>query len=146
MRRIELEQYIAAPPSRVWPVLCDHEGMPRWMPVREVVRRRPGSPEPNGVGAVRTIRGMGLVVEEQITGWKAGERFEYVLTEGAPLRDYVGEMVLEPVENGTLVRWCVRFRPLIPGTGALIERLVRAGLARGLSRLKRLIEAGESTG
>jgi uncharacterized protein YndB with AHSA1/START domain len=145
MRRIELEQYIAAPPSRVWPVLSDHEAMPRWMSVREVVRRRSGSPEPNGVGAIRTIRGMGLVIEEQVTGWKLGERFEYVLTEGAPLRDHTGEMVLEPAEGGTLVRWCVRFRPLIPGTGALIERLVRAGLARGLVRLKGLIEVSEST-
>ena len=146
MRRIELEQYIAAPPSRIWPALSEHEAMPRWLPVREVVRRRAGSPEPNGVGAVRTIRGMGLVVEEQITGWKPGERFEYVLTEGAPLRDHVGEMVLEPAEGGTLVRWSVRFRPLIPGTGAFLERMVRAGLALGLVRLKRLIESGESAG
>ena len=145
MCRIELEQYIAVPPSRVWPVLSDHEAMPRWMPVREVVRRRSGFPEPNGVGAIRTIRGMGLVIEEQVTGWKSGERFEYVLTEGAPLSDHVGEMVLEPAEGGTLVRWCVQFRPLIPGTGAFIERLVRAGLARGLARLKRLIEVSEST-
>ena len=144
MRRIELEQYIAAPPSRVWPLLSDHEAMPRWMPVREVVRRRSGFPEPNGVGAIRTIRGMGLVIEEQVTGWKSGERFEYVLTEGAPLSDHVGEMILEAAEGGTLVRWCVRFRPLIPGTGAFIERLVRAGLARGLARLKRLIEVSES--
>jgi len=144
MRRIELEQYIEAPPGRVWPVLSDHEGMVRWMPVREVVRRRSGSPEPDGVGAIRTIRGMGLVIEEQVTGWKSGERFEYVLTEGAPLSDHVGEMILEAAEGGTLVRWCVRFRPLIPGTGAFIERLVRAGLARGLARLKRLIEVSES--
>src|SRR5215469_10884979 len=27
MRRIELEQYIAAPPSRIWPVLSEHEAM-----------------------------------------------------------------------------------------------------------------------
>ena len=146
MRRIELEQYIAAPPSRVWPVLSDHEGMPRWLPVREVVRRRSGSPEPNGVGAVRTIRGMGLVVEEQITGWKPEERFECMLTEGAPVRDHVAELILEPAEGGTLVRWCVRFRPLIPGTGVFLERIVRAGLALGLARLKQLIEVGEGAG
>ena len=145
MRRIELEQFIAAPPSRIWPILSDHEAMPRWMPVREVVRRRSGVPEPDGVGAIRTIRGMGLVIEEQITGWKPGERLEYILREGAPVRDHLGEMVLEPVGGGTLVRWCVRFRPLIPGTGALLQRLVRTGLAQGLGRLKRLIEAGEST-
>jgi len=145
MRRIEIKQYIAVPPSQVWPVVADHEGMPRWMPVREVVRRRSGSPEPNGVGAIRTIRGMGFVVEERVTGWKPGERLEYVLTEGAPLRDHTGELVLEPAEVGTLVGWYVRFRPLIPGTGLLIERLVRAGLARGLARLKQLIEASEPT-
>jgi uncharacterized protein YndB with AHSA1/START domain len=145
MRQIGIEQYIAAPPSQVWPVVADHEGITRWMPVREVVRRRSGSAEPNGVGAICTIRGMGFVVEERVTCWKPGERLEYVLTEGAPLRDHLGEMVLEPAEGGTLVGWYVRFRPLIPGTGFLIERLVRAGLARGLAHLKRLIEASEPT-
>ena len=51
MRRIELKQHIAAPPARVWPALSDHEALPRWMPVREVVRRRSGAREPDGVGA-----------------------------------------------------------------------------------------------
>jgi len=105
MRRIEIEQYIAAPPSQVWPLVADHEGMARWMPVREVVRRRSGSPEPNGVGAIRTVRGMGFVVEERVTGWKPGERLGYVLTAGAPLRDHIGEMILKPAEGGTLVGW-----------------------------------------
>ena len=144
MRRIELKQYIAAPPSRVWSVLSDHEGLPRWMPVREVVRRRSGSPEPNGVGAIRTFRGMGLVVEEQITGWKPGERLEYVLTEGAPVRDYTGEMVLESTDGSTLVRWSVRFRPLIPGTGGLAGARGAGRSHPGLARLKRMIEGNES--
>ncbi len=141
MREIAIEQRIDAPRDRVWALLSDHEGMTRWMPVREVVRRHPGSPEPDGVGAVRTIRGMGMVIEERVTDWKPGERLGYTLTEGAPIRDHAGEVVLVPQDGGTLVRWRVRFRPLVPGTGWLIERALGTGLARGLRGLKALAEA-----
>jgi uncharacterized protein YndB with AHSA1/START domain len=133
--QILVERLIPAPRERVWEVMADHEGMKRWMPVREVVRRRPGSPDPNGIGAVRTIRGMGLVLEEQITGWKPPERMEYVLTEGAPIRDHLGEIVLTSEPGGTRVRWNVRFRPLVPGTGALLRFALRRSLAQGLEAL-----------
>jgi uncharacterized protein YndB with AHSA1/START domain len=137
MQKIEVERLIPAEPAKVWALLSDHEGMAEWLPVREVVRRRPGAPDPNGLGAVRTIRGMGLVIEERITGWKPPERMEYVLTEGAPIRDHHGEVVLTPEGSGTRVHWKVRFRPLVPGTGWLVAALLRRGLAQGLAALER---------
>jgi uncharacterized protein YndB with AHSA1/START domain len=142
MVEIVLEQDVAAEPRRVWELVANHEGMKKWMPVREVVRRRPGSPDPDGVGAVRTIRGSGLVIEERITAFKPPERLEYVLIEGAPVRDHHGEVLLEPrAGGGTHVRWRVRFRPLVPGTGWLLERMLRRALERGLEGLKRRAEA-----
>lgn len=136
MRSIELEVHLAAAPRTIWALLADHERMPEWMPVREVVRRRAGAPDPNGVGAVRTIRGGGLVVEERITGWKPPERMEYTLVAGAPIRDHRGSIELSPEGGGTRLRWRVRFRPLVPGTGWIAERLLARSLRRGLAALR----------
>jgi len=140
MRQIELVQEIQAAVGQVWNILVDHERMPQWMPVREVVRRRPGTPDPNGVGAIRTLRGSGVVVEERITSFKPCEKLEYVVTEGVPIRDHRGEIQLTPLAQGTRVCWRVQFRPLIPGTGWLLERVVCSSLRAGLSGLKRLAE------
>lgn len=140
MQRIEVEKRTSAPPDEVWTFLADHEGMKRWMPVREVVRRRPGAPDPNGVGAVRTIRGMGLVIEEEVVAFEPGKRLGYRLTAGAPIRDHAGEVTLTPDGAGTRVRWTVGFRPVIPGTGGLLAFALKRGLAQGLDNLARLAE------
>lgn len=141
MHRIEVSERIAAPRDRVWSILSNHEGMKRWAPVREVVRRRPGAPDPDGEGAVRTIRARGMVIDERITVFKPGERLEYTVIEGAPIRDHAGEVVLLPDGDGTRVVWNVQFRPLLPGTGWLLERALRSGLTESLAGLKKKAEA-----
>jgi uncharacterized protein YndB with AHSA1/START domain len=138
---IRAEVTIAAPREAVWERLADHEGMPAWMPVREVVRRRPGSPDPNGVGAVRTVRLRGMVVEEEVTGFEPPERLRYRLTEGAPIRDHRGEVTLHASGDRCRVEWRIEFRPLIPGTGWLVARVLRREIARGLEGLRVLIES-----
>jgi len=132
-----VEARLPAEPWAVWQLLADHEGMPRWMPVREVVRRRPGASDPNGAGAVRTVKSRGFVFDEEIVGWKPGERLEYRICAGGPLREHRGVVRLVAEDTGTRVVWIVGFRPWVPGTGFLLEgqvrRLLRAGL-RGLAR------------
>lgn len=142
MHRIEVSERIQATPERVFSIVADHEGMKRWAGVREVVRRRPGAPDPNGEGAIRTVRAFGLVIDERITVFKPGERLEYTVIEGAPLRDHAGEVVLTPDGDGTRVTWSVRFEPWIPGTGWLLERVLRKGLGGSLAGLKRKAENG----
>lgn len=144
MHRIELHRRIDAPPDQVWALVAHHEGMKKWAAVREVIRRRPGSVDPDGEGAVRTIRASGLVVDERITVFKPNERLEYELVEGAPVRDHAGEVVLAPDGAGTRVTWRVRFRARVPGTGWLLERMLRRGLSRSLDGLRRRAE--ESAG
>lgn len=134
--RVEREIRIAAPRSRVWGILAHHEGMPAWFPAREVVRRRPGHPEPDGLGAVRVVRADGLAIEERITAFKPEERLEYVVVGGAPVRDHHGEVVLSTDPRGTAVRWRVEMRPRIPATGWLLRRSVDRMLDRGLSGLR----------
>lgn len=141
MPQIEVSRRIAAPREKVWALVAHHEGMKKWAAVREVIRRRAGAPDPDGEGAIRTVRAYGMVVDERITVFKPGERLEYVLLEGAPIRDHCGEVVLSPDTDGTRVTWTVRFRPLVPGTGWLLERLLRGGLDRSLEGLRKRAEA-----
>lgn len=139
--RVEREIRIAAPRGRVWEILTHHEGMPAWFPAREVVRRRAGSPEPDGLGAVRVVRASGLALEERITAFEPGERLEYVVVAGAPLRHHRGQVVLGTDPRGTAVRWRVEMSPLIPGTGWILRRSTDRMLDRGLSGLRALAEA-----
>lgn len=138
---IDLEVEINARPSAVWKVIADHERMTEWMPVNEVVRRRAGHPEPDGVGAVRTIRDGGRVVEEEITEFRSEEYLAYRLTVGAPVKDHRGELVLTPKGEGCHLRWSIRCRCSMPLIGGLVERNMRAPIEAGLGRLKEQLES-----
>jgi uncharacterized protein YndB with AHSA1/START domain len=138
--QIGLEIHIDAPRNRVWEILVDHERMPEWFPAREVIRRRPGQSDPNGVGACRVVRISGLAIEEIITAFKPGEHLEYSVIEGAPFVDHMADVILTNEGDGTRVRWCVRLRPLIPGTGWLVRSNLTRTLQRALYGLKRKTE------
>lgn len=144
MTEIDLERRVEASPQRVWEILVDHEGMPHWFPVREVVRRRPGAPDPNGVGALRVVRGGGLAVEERITEFEPPRLLAYELVAGAPVRDYRAEVALTPEGSGTRVLWSARFRPLVPGTGWPLRRALQARFRRALDGLAALAEDGRA--
>jgi uncharacterized protein YndB with AHSA1/START domain len=143
---VRVEALLPAPPDAVWRLLSDHEGMPGWMPVREVVRRRDGAPDPDGAGAIRTVKSGGLVFDEEIVDSKPGERLEYRVLSGAPLREHRGVVSLSAEGGGTRVVWSVGFRPWIPGTGFLVEREVRRLLEGGLHGLARLLSGGAGRG
>jgi len=133
--QIELTEKVAAPPDRVFAFYTDHVGWERWAGVKEVVLRQQGDPPPNGLGAIRVIRASGMAVEEEITGWKPPHSMTYRLVAGAPIRDHEGTVRFEPEGSGTRVTWSIRFRPLVPGTGWLLKRLLTRELGTILTRL-----------
>jgi len=134
---------IAAPPEVVWRAISDHARMPEWTPFRECVVMRPGKPDPNGLGAVRRVTGTGTAIEEEVVLWDPPHRFDYRLTKGAPLRDHRGHVFLTPDGDGTHVQWTIRFRPVVPGTGAPLRAVLQRAFAGALRKLKRRIEAGQ---
>jgi uncharacterized protein YndB with AHSA1/START domain len=139
--QISLEARIDAPRERVWATLVDHERMPDWFPAKEVVRRRRGEPDPNGLGTRRVVRMSGLAIEEVVTAFKPCEHFEYSVIEGAPYDSHIADVILMDDGDGTRVRWSTRLRPLIPGTGWLVKSNVARTLQRALSGLKQVVEA-----
>jgi uncharacterized protein YndB with AHSA1/START domain len=144
MVEIEVEAVIAASPAQVWAVFADHESYDKWAGVDKVIRRRPGTPDPNGVGAVRTLYSRGPVpptIEERVTVFEPGKRMEYDVIRGAPGRNAHGVITLEDASTGhTLVRWKVTMTPIIPGTGFLIEDFLGSMIKKGLYNVKERLE------
>lgn len=100
---------VKKPVDHVWSVLADHEGMASWGPGMKVTLDKEGTPERNGVGAVRRIAAPGPApaIVEEITVFESGSRLGYKALGGVPFKNYSGEVVLSPVAEGTKVEYAV---------------------------------------
>ena len=135
---------IDAPIERVWAVLADIEGQPRWMhDLKSVTIESPG---PIGVGtrASGRVRILGVTVKDpvEITEFEPPSRFA-LAHEG--LFTGSGLMTLEPGADGTttIVRWEeVLVAPALPDLADLVFRPILADVfQRDLDRLRVLVEA-----
>ena len=140
--RVEHTVSIAAPTDRVWNLVTDHRGMPKWFPLDTVTLDREGRPAPNGVGAERAMRGPGMNVREQVLDWVPQRSLDYRLMEGAPISCHQGRVELKPIAGGTELTWSIRYRAKIPGTSGMVQRAMDKMLGDALPRLKQLAESG----
>lgn len=140
MHTIKEEKVLNASQTAVWEAISDHCGMHRWLVPGMKVRLDPeGHPSPNGEGAVRVIERFGYSGRERVVEFQPPRRMTYTLESGFPIDDHLGEIVLEPCDEGTRLTWRVRFAPRYWGTGWLISGVVRHVLRGGLRRLPRLL-------
>lgn len=131
---------VAVDPSIVWEVVSDHERMSEWTPSRKVVLEHPGSPDRNGVGAIRALHMFGPTIRERVTGFEPPLALRYVLVSGLPFRDYTGEITVAPDGHGCQMSTTITFRTIIPGTQiivALAIRIASAAAARAAQRRTR---------
>jgi len=129
-----IQAQIKAPRDAVWAVYTDHRGWVNWAGVKEVVLRQQGDPAPNGVGARRVVRASGIAVEEEIVAFEPPKRMVYRIVGGIPIVNHEACVQFEETPEGTHLIWNVRFDPLIPLTGGLMARLMKAGLQQILDR------------
>jgi catechol 2,3-dioxygenase-like lactoylglutathione lyase family enzyme/uncharacterized protein YndB with AHSA1/START domain len=128
--------HINSAPTHVWNVITDHEGMARWSGFSPVRVIRQGDLERNGYGSERRMQGppgIGTVVE-QVVASQAPNRLRYRVTQGSPFVCHQGEISLVKKEQGTELNWTIRFRPRIPGTGWLLQRVLSSKLNHMLER------------
>lgn len=114
-----------APIDVVWAALVDTRSWPTWAPQDEAWLDREGSPDPEGVGAVRRFRTGRWLVREEVVAFDPPHDFSYRLLSGLPLRDYVATVRLDERAGGTRITWRATFRPTYPGTGPLLRRRMR---------------------
>ncbi len=142
---IESLVVIDAPIERVWAVLADIEGQPRWMHDMKAVRLT--TPPPTGVGTrgVSTVRVFGVSVTDPVTITEFEPPTRFALRhEGAVSGS--GVITLEPGADGTttIVHWDERLlAPVLPHLGAeALARVFGPIFQADLFRLRDLVESG----
>lgn len=124
---------ISAPPEIVWEVMTDHQLYSRWSPSSRVDLEVEGSPDRNGVGAVRAFRTGPVSTREEVTAFDPPHRMAYrALGMPLPVRNYRSEMVLVGSEDGAScdLHWDSWFEVVIPLTGGILRQLMASAVAK----------------
>lgn len=129
-QRIEHHATTTADPATVYALLRDGAGWPTWSPIESFELERPGTSEPEGLGAVRLFRSGRVIGHDEIVELIPDRRFSYNHTSNLPIRNYRADVDLEPIPQGTAIRWVSAFDPKLPGTGWLMRRALDGFIAR----------------
>ncbi|MET9030728.1 SRPBCC family protein [Nocardia sp. NPDC004168] len=120
MASTTVDAVIAAPREVVYRLFADRESISPYVPV-QVKLVKPGVTEREGVGAQHLI-GLGPVgVTEEITKLVPGERMEYKIVKGAPVKRHVGIVTFADADNGTLVSYTMESDPSLPVPAKVLE-------------------------
>jgi uncharacterized protein YndB with AHSA1/START domain len=131
MVELEIHQHFSAPPEKVFAAVTDHKRIEEWQKGTRVTIEKPGVPPPNGLGAVRKIRGGPLSVQEEVVRWEEPHAMDYRLIRGFPLRDHLGELRFLPTpEGGTLLECRIRYWVPWYAGGSLVGKFFGKQLER----------------
>jgi uncharacterized protein YndB with AHSA1/START domain len=133
MARGQAVRQVSTSAHTVWQVLADHRGMATWGPGMAVDLEREGDPAPNGVGAIRAIKGPAMRLREEITAFEPEHHLAYRALSGIPLRDWTGDVELAEHAGSTTIRWTITAKAPLPGTD-LVLRAVASVLLSALVR------------
>jgi hypothetical protein len=124
-REIDVSATSTASVGAVYRLLADGTTWPTWSPIESYELEAGSGPTPDGIGEIRIYRRGRTTGRDQIVELVPGRRFAYRALSGLPVREYFGQVDLEPAATGSIVRWRSTFFAKIPGTGALLERGIR---------------------
>lgn len=135
LRTVSVSRRLDSPPERVFEVFNNYSGWRAWAGFPSVSLERVGEVHPSGVGAIRRFALIPPVREEIVT-YEPSRSMSYTLLSGAPIRDHLGHVSYEADGDGCYVHWQTQYRPIIPGSGAITDIVVRWFFGRILSRLQ----------
>lgn len=139
-RTVTATATVQRPVDHVWEVLADHEGMASWAPGLQVTLDHQGSPDRNGLGAVRRISAPGPMpaIVEEIVAFVPNSTLGYRATAGVPFKNYGGEVVLSPVSGGTRIDYSISLEERLPVVekvaAAVVGRVLLTALVRASKR------------
>lgn len=120
MASTTVDAVIAAPRDVVYRLFADRESISPYLPI-SVKLTKPGLTEREGVGAQHLL-GVGPVgITEEITKLVPGERMEYKIVKGAPVKRHVGVVTFTDADNGTLVSYTMESEPSLPVPAKVLE-------------------------
>ncbi len=126
----EVRARSSAPVEEVWPLLGEAGRWKEWSFLDRSELARPGSPDPEGVGALRRFTSHGIGSTEEVVAYDPPHHLGYAILKGFPVRHYRADVHCTSEGTGTLVTWAGRFDELVPGTGRLMELVLQRMMAR----------------
>lgn len=143
-----ITKQIAAPLDTVFEVLTDHEGATAFTPGPvKFTLEKPGSPERNGLGAVRKITGAGPALREEVKRYEPSTGFSYSIISGAPVKNHRGDVDLEERAGGTFMTYRINFDAAAPLAPILkgVMKVVVGQLVAGIIKTSEARAAGKTT-
>jgi hypothetical protein len=143
MPKVYQSSVIDAPADRVWSMVRDFNGLPRWVPIVAESRIEQNQP-PDKIGCIRafTLRDGGAL-REQLLGLSDYDYTQTYSIIASPMgvQNYVATLKLTPVTDGnrTFAEWSAEF-DCDPGREAALVEQVGMGVFRAaFDNLKRLV-------
>lgn len=137
--RLDVRRDLAAPIDAVFAVLADHEGMSAWPGLGQVSLIRAGTPR-DGLGAVRRVKVMGLVLDEAIVAWEPPTRLDYRIVAGLPA-EHLGSVRLEARGEACRLSWSIHLESWVPLLSLAILGQLRSGFAAALDHVEQRARA-----
>jgi Polyketide cyclase / dehydrase and lipid transport len=135
--RVEASGFTSAAPHSVWPLIGEAERWAEWAGFTRATLERPGTGDPQGVGALRHFSIGPGGSREEVVAWEPPHHLAYTIVSGFPVREYRADVHLEAEGGGTRVRWEATFDERFPGTGAVMRVVVDRLIHRFVHRLVR---------
>jgi uncharacterized protein YndB with AHSA1/START domain len=127
---VEAEQIARATPATIWPLISDATQFAQWGPWSVAEYRSPGDTSPHGPGAVYSLRSASRAYGRYVTSVEKtlevdeGRRLSYTVVGGMPVKNYLGEITLTPVDEATTrIRWTATWDKTL--AGQLVQRGLR---------------------
>ena len=139
-QQIHVHADSTASPQEVWPLLADATTWSDWAGFDETGYQTEGSPDRDGLGAVRRMRFGRLRSLERVLAFEPDRHFAYDYDGTLPLKDYRADVRLTPHEGGTRITWDSEFAGKWPMSGPLLRRQLTKVLQDIANRLARTAE------
>jgi hypothetical protein len=124
-RGFEVHVSTGATPAAVYRLLADAPSWKTWAGPLIAQSQWEVAPGPAGVGAIRRLGRRPMMVREEITAAEPPHHHGYRLLSGQPVRSYRADVIIEETASGSRISWTGSVVPLIPGTGRLMQVLLR---------------------
>jgi hypothetical protein len=147
MQTISAQAHSKSSPHEVWALLADTSSWARWAPFDDAGLQEQGSPESEGVGAIRRFRAGRRITRERVVVFEPPTRLGYEPVVRHPDQELPGRGDAPfGDDGGTLIQWESRFEGQFPIPGSLIKRKLESFVRETAEALARAAEKQPSEG
>ncbi|MBO0856402.1 MAG: SRPBCC family protein [Nocardia sp.] len=139
MASTTVDAVIPAPRDVVYRLFSERDSLNSHLPI-SLTLRKPGSPDAAGVGARYVVGVGGVGITEETTELVPGERIEYKIVAGAPVKRHVGTITLADAPEGTLVSYRMESEPILPVPEKATELFLRGLISPFLKAARKAVE------